>query len=240
MKYPLVFTTAAALLTFLAVQLEGPGWLLLWPAASFGAVALAYAGMGPRVFGKQPDGRMRPVALLVLLPYLLLTWATWHLARKLSREPPHAEVVPGLLVGRRLLPGELPPGTGTVLDLTSEFIEPRGIRTACRYVSLPVLDASTLPEDRVAPILRALATQPAPLYVHCAQGHGRTGMMAAALLVARGQARDARTALALVQRVRPGVRLSPVQARALEALTDALRVPSTGETPPMPRRDVID
>ncbi|MFP2931679.1 tyrosine-protein phosphatase, partial [Pyxidicoccus sp. 3LG] len=39
---------------------------------------------------------------------------------------------------------------------------------------------------------------PGPLYVHCAQGHGRTGMIAAALLVARGDAADAATALARV------------------------------------------
>ncbi|MCE9673569.1 tyrosine-protein phosphatase [Myxococcus stipitatus] len=223
MKYPFVFTTAAVLLAFLAIQLGGGWWFLLWPAMSFADVALAYAGVGPRMYGKQPDGRMHPVAVLVLLPWLLLTWGTWNLARKLSREPPHAEVVPGFFVGRRLLSGELPPGIATVLDLTSEFIEPHGVRTACRYVSLPVLDASTLPVDRVVPVLRDLATLPGPLYIHCAQGHGRTGMMAAALLVARGQAHDARSALALIQRVRPGVRLSPVQERALEELATALR-----------------
>jgi hypothetical protein len=190
---------------------------------SFAAVALAYTGVGPRVYGKQPDGRMNPGAVLVLLPWLLLTWGTWNLARKFSREPAYAEVVPGFFIGRRLLPGELPPGIGTVLDLTSEFIEPHGVRTACRYVSLPVLDASTLPVDRVAPVLRELATLPGSVYVHCAQGHGRTGMMAAALLVARGQAEDARSALTLIQRVRPGVRLAPVQERALEELAAALR-----------------
>ncbi|MFP2931680.1 hypothetical protein ACLESO_42155 [Pyxidicoccus sp. 3LG] len=145
MKYASVFALFAVLLAFLATRLGGVWPLLLWPAASFGVVALAYAGVGPRVFGKQPDGRLRPWALAALLPYLLLTWATWHLARKLSREPAYAEVAPGLLVGRRLLPGELPPGTGAVLDLTSEFAEPEAIRTACRYVSLPILDASTLP-----------------------------------------------------------------------------------------------
>ncbi|MCP3140243.1 phosphatase domain-containing protein [Pyxidicoccus xibeiensis] len=223
MKYTWVFTTFAALLGFLATRLGGPWLLLLWPAVSFGLVALAYAGAGPRLFGKQPDGRLRPWALAALLPYLLLTWATWHLARRLSREPTHAQVVPGLFVGRRLLPGELPPGTHTVLDLTSEFPEPEGIRRACHYVSLPILDASTLPVGHVAPVLRELATLPGPLYVHCAQGHGRTGMIAAALLVARGDAKDAADALAHVRRVRPGVRLSPAQWRALEELASALR-----------------
>ncbi|RKG92292.1 phosphatase domain-containing protein [Corallococcus terminator] len=225
MKYAFVFTTAAALLVFLASTLQGLGWLLLWPAVSFAGVALAYAGLGPGVFGKQPDGRMRPGAVLALLPYLGLTWSTWHLARILSRERPHDEVAPGVRVGRRLLPGELPGGTAAVLDLTSEFIEPAGIRGTCRYVSLPILDASTLPLEQVVPVLRELATLPGPIYVHCAQGHGRTGMIAAALLVARGDAPDGRTALASVQRVRPAVRLSPAQTHALDLLSEALRRP---------------
>ncbi|WP_375745318.1 tyrosine-protein phosphatase [Corallococcus interemptor] len=223
MKYTFVFTTAAALLTFLAQRLQGPGWLLLWPALSFAVVAIAYAGGGARAFGKQPDGRMRPWAVFALLPYLLLTWGTWHLARRFSRERAFDEVVPGVLVGRRLLPGELPPGVTAVLDLTSEFIEPEDIRAAGRYVSLPILDALTLPVEHVAPVLRELAALPGPVYVHCAQGHGRTGMIAAALLVARGDAPDARAALARVRQARTGVRLSALQERALDALAAALR-----------------
>ena len=70
MKYASVFALFAVLLAFLATRLGGVWLLLLWPAASFGVVALAYAGAGPRVFGKQPDGRMRPWALAALLPKL--------------------------------------------------------------------------------------------------------------------------------------------------------------------------
>lgn len=135
MKYMFVFSTAAALLLFLASRIQGLGWLLLWPAVSFVVVALPYGCVGARAFGKQPDGRMRPWAVFTLPPYLMLTWGTWHLARWLSRERAFDEVVPGVLVGRRLLPGELPMGVFAVLDLASEFIEPEGIRRACRYVS---------------------------------------------------------------------------------------------------------
>ncbi|RKH21819.1 hypothetical protein D7X74_00380 [Corallococcus sp. CA047B] len=48
----------------------------------------------------------------------------------------------------------------------------------------------------------------------------------AALLVAREDAPDGRTALAKVQRVRPAVRLSPAQERALVTLSEALRRPA--------------
>ena len=222
MKYALTFSVLALLLGGSALRVGAPGLLLLWPALSCLTLALAYAGAGARILGKQPDGTMWLPALALLLPYLLLTWSVWHLARLVSREPPHAEVVPGLRIGRRLLPGELPPDTGTVLDLTSEFIEPQGIREACRYVGLPILDASILPVAEVIPVLRELAGLSMPLYVHCAQGHGRTGMIAAALLLARRQAPDVPAALALVRRARPGVRLSRAQEEALAALAVAL------------------
>jgi len=223
MKYALTFGALALLLGVLALREGGPALLLLWPALSSLTLALAYAGAGAWILGKQPDGTMRLPALAVLLPYLLLTWSVWHLARLFSREPPHAEVVPGLFIGRRLLPGELPPQIGAVLDLTSEFIEPKGIREAGRYVVLPILDASTLPVTDVVPVLRELAGLSVPLYVHCAQGHGRTGMIAAALLLARRQASDVPAALALVRQARPGVRLSRAQEEALIALAVALK-----------------
>ncbi|MDC0711207.1 tyrosine-protein phosphatase [Stigmatella sp. ncwal1] len=227
MKYVLTFGVQALLLGGWALHVKGVGLLLLWPALSLLLVALAYAGAGARIFGKQPDGTLRLPALVALLPYLLLTWGVWHLARVFSREPPYAEVVPGLFIGRRLLPGELPPHISTVLDLTAEFIEPRDVREACRYRALPILDASTLPLASVVPVLRELAGLAQPLYVHCAQGHGRTGMIAAALLVARRQAPDVPTALALVQRARPGVRLSRAQTEALKALAVALHAGAT-------------
>ncbi|MFY2559393.1 tyrosine-protein phosphatase [Corallococcus terminator] len=223
LKYSFVFGVFATLLGVLAFQLRGLGWGLLWPALSFSLVAVAYAGAGPAVFGKRADGRMQPWALVVLLPYLLMTWATWRLARRLSRESVHDEVAPGIVIGRRLLAGELPEGTRTVVDLTSEFIEPEGIRSVEHYVCLPILDATAPSIERLASHLESWAALPTPLYIHCAQGHGRTGMVAAAVLMARGLAPDARQALAMVQKARPGVRLSAAQGAAVEALGARLR-----------------
>ncbi|MCP3170105.1 phosphatase domain-containing protein [Myxococcus qinghaiensis] len=222
LKYSFVFGVFAALLTGLAFQLRGLGWGLLWPALSFALVAVAYAGAGPAVFGKRADGRMQPWALVVLLPYLLMTWTTWRLARRLSRESVHDEVAPGIVIGRRLLAGELPEGTRTVVDLTSEFIEPEGIRSVEHYVCLPILDATAPSVESLASHIESWAALPTPLYIHCAQGHGRTGMVAAAVLIARGVAPDARLALSMVRKARPGVRLSTAQGATLGALESRL------------------
>src|SRR5207244_1868915 len=127
MKYVIVFGLFAVYLAGLAVLFGGWCWPLLWPALSFGVVAAGYAGLGPRIFGKRPTGRLSWWAVLLLGPYLLLTWALWHLHRRVSREPCCHEVAPALWLGRRPLAHELPDGVVLVVDLTAEFPAARGI-----------------------------------------------------------------------------------------------------------------
>ncbi|AKF82749.1 hypothetical protein MFUL124B02_30095 [Myxococcus fulvus 124B02] len=235
LKYAFVFGAFAGLLTLLAFQLGGWAWGLCWPAVSFAGVALAYSGAGPSVFGKRVDGRMRPWAVVALLPYLLLSWLTWGLARRLSREPSHAEVAPGLFIGRRVLRGELPFTPRTVVDLTSEFFEPAPLRDVEHYIAFPILDGMAPELTVLAEHVERCARLPTPLYVHCAQGHGRTGLVAAALLVARGLSPEVTSALERVRGARPGVRLSDGQRAVLEALGAWLARPgpptSLGEAP---------
>ena len=57
--------------------------------------------------------------------------------------------------------------------------------------------------------------------MHCANGRGRTGLVAAAWLLAHGRADSAADALARVQAARPAVRLLPRQWAALEAFAGA-------------------
>ena len=106
MKYAIVFWSVAGLCVFEAFGTGGWGSVLSWPALSFGAAAFAYAGVGPRVFGKREDGRLSPIPVVLLFPYLIYTWALWHLWRLSTREPPFQELHDGLTIGRRLLPSE--------------------------------------------------------------------------------------------------------------------------------------
>jgi len=114
MKYAFVFALFGLYLAALACILGGLGLLLLWPGISILVLAAAYAGLGPGLYGKRPDGRMAWWAVLLLLPYLLLTWASWHIQRLLSREPCCNEVAPGLWIGRRVFAGELPGGVSLI------------------------------------------------------------------------------------------------------------------------------
>jgi protein-tyrosine phosphatase len=218
MKYTLVFAAFSAYLVVLAVHLGGLAWLLLWPALSFLLVAAAYAGLGPGVCGKRPDGGLACWAVLLLFPYLLLSWAVWHLQRLLSREAACNEVVPGLWVGRRPLAHELPPGTDLVVDLTAEFPEPRAVVVGRSYVCLPTLDALAPPVGPMRKLVQQVAAWPGTVYIHCAVGHGRSALVAAAVLLARGLAAGPKEAQQLVRKARPGVSLNRPQRRLLELL----------------------
>jgi protein-tyrosine phosphatase len=218
MKYVLTFGALAAYCFALAAYFGGPAWLLLWPGASSLLLAVAYAGLGPRVYGKRRDGRLSWWALLLLLPYLLLTWAAWHLMRLFSKEDCCNEVAPGLYVGRRALAHELPPGVSLVVDLTAEFPSPRGIAAGRDYLCLPTLDALAPDEGAVRALVAHVAARPGAVYIHCAAGHGRSATAAAAILLARGLASDVRGAEDVLRRARPRIRLLPAQRRLLERL----------------------
>jgi protein-tyrosine phosphatase len=215
-----VLLTALGLALVVAALLNG-GWCLLalWPAATLLALGCAYAGLGPGVCGKRSDGTLMPAAVLLLLPYLLATWTLWHLVRLLSNEPCCNEVAPGLWLGRRPFAGDLPPGVGLVVDLTAEFAEPPAIRLGHEYLCIPTLDASAPDYRLLQAAVERIAAYRQPVYVHCAQGHGRSAALAAAVLIRRGLAKDVAAAEAMLRSIRPGVRLSSAQRRAVDRCT---------------------
>ena len=222
MKYGVLFSTLSLLLAYVAFT--SGGWLLLlvWPAMSFGVIGLAYLAVGHRDFGKHPDGSMTFASVAILLPYLFYLWTVWHIIRLVSREPAYNTLVDGVLIGRRLLAAELPAGTQTVVDLTSEFPEPSALRSVSNYVAAPMLDASALPPQSLADLASQIATAETPLYIHCAQGHGRTGLVAALFLLAHGDADSPDTAIEMVKSTRPLVGLNGVQRASLLAASKLL------------------
>jgi protein-tyrosine phosphatase len=218
MRYALVFTLLGGLLALYALLLGDWAWGLLWPAFGFAWVGAGYAGLGAGVFGKQADGRRRWWARVSLAPVLLMVWIVWHLARCASRLAVAHEVVPGLWVGRWPRPSEVPPGIALVVDLTAELPGSTRSRPGRDYWCLPMLDGTPPAEDALRALLDTIARSPGPVLLHCAQGQGRSALVAAAVLWSRGLARDAAEALALVRAGRPGIRLQRSQRLLLERL----------------------
>ena len=223
MKYGVLFLTLSLLLASYAFTAGGWFLLIAWPALSFGVIGLAYLILGHRVFGKRADGSMAFASVVILLPYLLYLWAVWHIIRLVSREPAYNTLADGILIGRRLLSGELPAGTRTVVDLTSEFPESSALRSVSNYIAAPMLDASVLPPQSLADLAFRIATAETPMYIHCAQGHGRTGLVAALFLLARGDADNPDAVIGMIQSSRPLVGLNGVQRASLLAASKLLQ-----------------
>lgn len=220
------FLTMAILLTVAAIVYGDWFYLLLWPALSFGYVSLGYFYLGTRVFGKRPNGTLAWGTVLFLLPFYLCVWSVWHTVRLISAESKVDRVHENLFVSRRLLSHELPNEVATVIDLTCEFPEAQALRSAPNYLSLPILDAGAMePADLVATIKNIIAME-GPILIHCAQGHGRTGLMAALFLVADGSATSAEAALEMLQAKRPKISVHPGQRAALEAAVELLQTDS--------------
>ena len=216
--YPAVFAGTAAAFLWHASR-GGRWWGLLWPAVGFAAAALAYALGRPGVLGKRA-GLWR---LLPVLPYRWFALGVWHLHRRLGDRGAACDRLHGdLFVGRRPLAGDLPAEVAAdpdamILDLTAEFPDVPAVRNRPGYRCEPVLDAAAPSADELARIVSLLPPPGGPPgLIHCANGRGRTGLVAAAWVLAHGLAGDADAAVERVRTARPAVRLLPRQRTVLE------------------------
>lgn len=224
MPLAIIFILFAALCAAAFVRGESATrYVWLWPAASFALVAAAYAGLGARLLGKQPTGSIHPIARLLHWPSHLLAGATWHAASFIRGSHHASRVAERLWVGRRPRGDELPADVQYVVDLTCEFPRDRRLPAHCQYRSFPILDGHVPPLPALVALARNLARQPATLYIHCAQGHGRAAMVAACVLMARGEADSPSAALKQIRSARPRIRLSPAQRAMLDRVAEVLK-----------------
>ncbi len=222
MKYGALFSLLGILCAAYAFRIRGPAYLLLWLGLSFMVVAFGYLGFGPAVFGKRPDGTIALWSRVLLLPYLPYLWGTWRLLRAFQREDPFNDLAPGIVIGRRLLPSECLSSFDGILDLTCEFPEPPAIRTTRDYWCFGILDGSVPKERDLVELIRQVRDYKGTVYIHCAQGHGRTAMVSACLLVAKGLAPDSGAALAMIRASRPAARLKRPQRLLVETVAPML------------------
>ena len=209
MKYTIIFFMLGGLVSYLAVTLGGWWHLLHWFSFSCFALSAAYAGLGPRVFGKRPAGRIPIWSKIIHFPYMAYSEGIWQLTRLLSRENPTDMVSDDLILGRRLRVRELPEGVSNYVDLTAEVEDPAEIRQSTHYLNLPILDASVPSLDALHSIIAQL--KPGTTFVHCAEGHGRTCLFALALLAERHRIRSFDEGMVLIKSARPGVGLNKTQ-----------------------------
>ena len=189
MRYAATLTALGAALVVMGLRLSLWGVLLIWLGTNFVLLGIAHFRGTHGLFGKRPDGTLPVWSWLLFFPLLIYTAGVWHLIRLFSQEPRINRVSDNLVVGRRLLAHEWPRGFYNYIDLTAEFEEPRPLRQSRnRYRAFPILDASApTPEALREAVLRLSSGS---TFVHCAQGHGRTGLFAMAVMLSSGAVHD--------------------------------------------------
>jgi len=203
-------------MVLIAMGLLERGWFFigLWLGCDFLVLGIAHARGSHRVFGKTANGTLPLWSWLTFLPLFLYTTVVWHLIRVFSREPARSSVTEHLVVGRRLLTSETEDEFDNFVDLTAEFSEPSSIRSSPSYRSFPILDGAAPAPEALRAAVGSL--RPGRTFIHCAQGHGRTGLFALAVLLSSGVARGVEDGLRMLLAVRPGIRLSKEQYKCIQ------------------------
>lgn len=227
-------------------------WSTLW------AVLVIWFGVGllssgfallldaPRLYCKRSDGTLPAAIWLHLGGWLAIYRGNWLLKQAFClrvEDRAFDRVAPQLLIGRLL--AELPvckgePEVDMVVDVTCEWTETEALRGVPQYVPFPVVDTTrpTVSDTlRIADtVVRHLENPGAgSVYIHCANGYGRSAVVMAAVLLARGTCDTPEEAMDLVQAARPVVSFRHrrtrgkacceimTQSQVVEAIADELQ-----------------
>eukprot|EP00927_Polykrikos_kofoidii_P050074 TRINITY_DN44016_c0_g1_i1.p1 TRINITY_DN44016_c0_g1~~TRINITY_DN44016_c0_g1_i1.p1 ORF type:complete len:276 (+),score=30.39 TRINITY_DN44016_c0_g1_i1:58-885(+) len=225
------------------------GLLFLWPASVYGVITYSYlrdGTFGARALCKRAssDGGIPLLRVIIFLPFLLTCWGIWWLrhALVLLNEDGFNLIAPGIFLGRFPLwfpfrrdgsSGTFPSaGNVAVVDMCAEFPALPWIvkQAAGKYFCMPCLDGD-MPEDKhallkVAKEVAALGPT-RPVYVHCANGRGRSCCFAAIVMMLRDDGpKNIDEAVAAIRCQRPQVNIGRAQ-RAL--VSSVMRLHATGD-----------
>lgn len=198
---------------------------LTWPALGVGASLLLLGNLYlVRAAGVEVERFVAwfPGCLLVL-PYSIAAAAALGLYRAFSPEPFADEIAPRLWLGSAPLAfGRADVdriGAGAVLNVCAEFGDLAGLGRDRPYRRVPMFDGLAPTPRQLDEAVAWAAEQHRAgkvVLVHCAQGHGRSATVMAALLAELG-IDGAEAALERIRKARPGARPSAAQRDAVIA-----------------------
>ncbi len=143
------------------------------------------------------------------------------MVRLISRETPYNQLTESVFIGRRLLSSERPKQFDYVVDFDMRI--QRTFRNANYwYISFPTLDAHHPSLEELRKRVEIIANLDGTVYIHCAQGHGRTATLAIAYLLHTGHSATVDDAIRYVLDRRPLAQLGRSQRQILQALVVSL------------------
>jgi protein-tyrosine phosphatase len=208
------------------------GWIvLLWPALNLlllGASYLCNGKWGVWLLGKSKStGVVSLPALVFFFPYLLGMYSFWYLKHMCLGEQVCNQVAAGIWVGRFPLnilsnDSRFDNRLTHVVDLTCEFPSRRAFHGNIQtYLCAPSLDRLLAdPRTLLDCAKKVLNDSDSCTYVHCANGHGRSGLFAGMLLVMRGECKDLDAAKIFMRKKRSVINWQPHQQAVAQLSLD--------------------
>jgi protein-tyrosine phosphatase len=227
------YYSAGAFASFCVAVLLWPwGSLLLWLAFALKTVARGHYWVGSSIFRKT-DGRIPLSAKFVLAPVLLAQHVSLLYYKRQCQ--PWDEIVPGVLIGRKLNDREateaVRAGVIAVLDLTSEFSEAKPL-LGTRYLNVALLDLTAPNQEELHQIVDFIAknSKTGKVYVHCKVGYSRSAGAVGAYLISSGRATSADEAISILRRARPSIVVRPEIVKALQMFAGGRRAVAQFQT----------
>jgi protein-tyrosine phosphatase len=212
MRYGVIFNLQGLLLILMSIFMIKNSiiWVItFWLGINFILLALSYLFKGVKIYRKTDNGKINLLDKIILLPLFIFTLLIWHLSRLLSSEDNFNQITNNVFIGRRLLANELPENIVNYIDLTSEFEEFDKIVSSKNYILLPILDGSVPETSSLDKALDKI--KEGRSFIHCAQGHGRTGLFTIILLIKNGDVTSYEEAIKMLNSKRPKLRLNKSQ-----------------------------
>ncbi|MCB1053510.1 MAG: dual specificity protein phosphatase family protein [Acidobacteria bacterium] len=183
-----------------------------WSTLCLSWFGLCYALHKPKWLLRKGKEGINTLYLLLNLPWLSVTYLIFGLERLFSREAMWNQIgdTPLFIGAYPWNSGELG-AFDWIIDLTAEF--PRSAPHHPGYCALPNLDGMPL-ESIPLPNWKSTDT----ILIHCAQGHGRSALLAAFVLQHMGFVNDFHAGLALVRKSRPKAIPNQFQCQKMQDL----------------------
>ncbi|XP_042375972.1 uncharacterized protein YnbD-like isoform X1 [Zingiber officinale] len=173
----------------------------------------------PLILGKSSHGSFPLWSKFLFAPYLLTVRVYTVFKRMKRRESLYDEIVEGLYLGGWPTSlSRLPPGDPVVIDCTCEL--PRTYFVPAEsYLCIPLWDSRSPDPTQIECAVRwgcQKRSEKKPVYIHCANGHGRSVCVMCALLVELGVAESWKDAEKMIREKRPLIRMNAHHRRRLE------------------------
>ncbi|MCB1176860.1 MAG: dual specificity protein phosphatase family protein, partial [Leptospiraceae bacterium] len=180
-------------------------------------VSLSYLMNSIWVFHKNKTTGKIPFGIkMILAPYLYLAMYLNKVSSKFNKNNSINLLLDNIYLGGKTSFKELPEGIQTIIDLTAELEEDPEISKGKDYICFPILDASIPGKKEFNELLNKILELDSIIFIHCAEGSGRTGMVAVGLCYKKFGFSSFEEALEFATSKREKIKLNKTQKNFME------------------------